>query len=134
MRIPASLRKEAKQNITSKDPGPDGPALISPQLPARRAYSSERGVEFTLDSKWNDGMMESWESKTDDGLIINFDPYHLYKKRSHSAKRGSSVFQHSSIPSFHDICSHHSQFSLTWPSFRPVGRAYSPEGGPDFHC
>ena len=37
-----------------KNPSPEGP----PQLPARRAYSSERGVEFTLDSKWNNGMME----------------------------------------------------------------------------
>ena len=39
----------------------------------------------------------------------------LNKNRSHSAKRGSSVFQHSSIPSFQAICSRHSQFSLTWP-------------------
>ena len=34
--------------------------MISPQLPARRAYSSERGVEFTIDSEWNIGMLEYW--------------------------------------------------------------------------
>jgi len=42
----------------SKDPGPEDAALISPQLPARRAYSAERGVEFILDSQWNIGMVE----------------------------------------------------------------------------
>jgi len=57
-------------------------------------------------------MMEYWESKADDGLILYSDPCHPYKNRSHSAKRGSSVFHHSSIPSFHGICSRHSQFSL----------------------
>jgi len=44
--------------LERKDPGPEDPALISPQLPARRAYSSERGVKFTLESQWNNGMME----------------------------------------------------------------------------
>ena len=49
-----------------KDPGPEDPALVSPQLPAPlparrayrpegRAYSSERAMEFTLDSGWNVG-------------------------------------------------------------------------------
>jgi hypothetical protein len=33
---------------------------------------------------WNGGIMEYWESKTDDGLILNSDPCHLYKIRSHS--------------------------------------------------
>jgi hypothetical protein len=64
----------------SKDPDPEGPALISPQLPAprparrpepygseSRAYSSERGVEFTLDSEWNNGILES---KADGSLIL----------------------------------------------------------------
>jgi hypothetical protein len=35
---------------------------------------------------WNGGIMEYWESKTDDGLILNSDPCQLYKIRSHSAK------------------------------------------------
>ncbi len=54
-------------------------------------------MEFTLGSEWNDGMMEwwnigIWESKTDDGLIVNSDSCHLYKIRSLSAKRGASAF------------------------------------------
>ena len=31
---------------------------IRAQLPARKAYSPEGGVEFTLDSEWNIGMVE----------------------------------------------------------------------------
>jgi len=42
-----------------KNPGPRDPALVSPQLPALRAYSSESGVEVTLDSEWNDGTANS---------------------------------------------------------------------------
>ena len=60
---------DEKTQTISKDPGPEGLALISPQLPAplpaRRAYrpegiaySSERGVEFTLYSEWNNAMVE----------------------------------------------------------------------------
>ena len=50
---------------------------------------------------WSYGMMEFWVSNADDGLILSSDPRQPYKVRSHSAKRGSSVFQYSSIPSFH---------------------------------
>ena len=42
--------------------------------------------------------MEYWESKTDDGLILNSDPCHLYKIRSHSAKPSVPAFQYSIIP------------------------------------
>ena len=52
----------------SKDPGPEGPALVCPG-----------GVCFNpngLVESWNDGMMEFWESKADDGLILSFDPCH----------------------------------------------------------
>jgi hypothetical protein len=65
-----SIKKEVLSRII-RDPGIVDPALISPQLPAppparrpqpygseSRAYSSEREVEFTLDSEWNDGMTE----------------------------------------------------------------------------
>ncbi len=43
-------RPELEKNLANliKNPGPEGPALISPQLPARRAYSSERGVELAI--------------------------------------------------------------------------------------
>jgi len=34
---------------SSKDPGPEDPALFHP-----------RGVEFALDSEWNNGMVEKW--------------------------------------------------------------------------
>jgi hypothetical protein len=69
--------------------------LISPQLPAHRAYSSERGMEFILDFEWNDGILEEWVSKTDDGLNLNSDPCHLYKKRSNSAKPSIPLLHHS---------------------------------------
>jgi hypothetical protein len=59
-------------------------------------------VEFTLDSQWNIadppeeewnvGIMEYWEYKADDGLILQTDPGRSYKKRSRSTKP--------SIPSF----------------------------------
>jgi hypothetical protein len=42
---------------------------------------------------WNSGKMEYWGSKADDGLILLSDQCPLYKNRSHSTKRGSSVFQ-----------------------------------------
>jgi hypothetical protein len=42
--------------------------------------------------------MEYWESKSDDGLILNSDPCHLYKIRSHSAKPSVPAFQYSIIP------------------------------------
>jgi len=47
---------------------------------------------------WNDGMMEFWESKADDGLILSFDPCHPYKIRSYSAKPIIPTFQYSIIP------------------------------------
>jgi hypothetical protein len=55
-------------------------------------------------------MVEKWnidysELKMDDGLILFSSPYHPDKNRSHSAKRGSSVSHHSSIPSFHPAAS-----------------------------
>jgi hypothetical protein len=53
-------------------------------------------------------MLEKWNiefsgSKADDGLILFSDQDHLYQIRSHSAKRGSSVFQHSIIPVFQQV-------------------------------
>jgi hypothetical protein len=82
----------------SKDPVPEAPTLISPQLPARRAYSSERGVEFALDSGWNGGIMEYWKSKTDDDQILNSVPCHPHKNRSHSAIPIIPTLQYSIIP------------------------------------
>jgi len=52
---------------------------------------------------WNSGKMEYWVSKTDDGQILISGQCHQYKIRSHSAKRGTSVFQHSIVPVFHGI-------------------------------
>jgi len=52
------MRNQADRQADSKDPDPENLALISPQLPARRDYSSERGVKFTFDSEWNDEMVE----------------------------------------------------------------------------
>jgi hypothetical protein len=63
-----AARSLPSDTIHSKDP--EDPALNSPQLPAPlparrasrpegRAYSSERGVEFTLDSKWHAGMKDT---------------------------------------------------------------------------
>jgi len=43
-------------------------------------------------------MMEFWESKADDGLILSSDPCHPYKNRSHSAKYSIPTFQYSIIP------------------------------------
>ena len=62
--------------------------------------------------------MEYWELKVDDGLIFYSDLYHLYKNRFHSSKRGSSVFQPSSIPSFQGVFSRYSQFSNLAPMTR----------------
>jgi hypothetical protein len=53
--------------------------------------------------QWNGGTMELGVSKADYGLILFSEPCHLDKNRYHSAKRVSSVFHHSSIPSFHGI-------------------------------
>jgi hypothetical protein len=72
--------------------------------------------------QWNGGKMEYWVSKVDDGLILFSDERLLYKNRSHSAKRGSSVFQHSIIPVLHGIRWRQSRLSLTWPK------------GPGFQC
>jgi hypothetical protein len=48
--------------------------------------------------EWNGGRMEYWESKTDDGLILNSDPCRPYKNRSHSSKPSIPTFQYSIIP------------------------------------
>jgi hypothetical protein len=58
----------------NKNPGPEGPALISPQ-----GWS----VEFTLEPGWNNGIskirilrsgkMEYWELNTDEDLTLNSD-------------------------------------------------------------
>ena len=62
--------------------------------------------------------MEYWESKADEGLII-------FLIRAINIRSDlillNPLFQHASIPSFCYVGSRHSQFSLTWPSFRPVG-------------
>jgi len=56
------IRKWSKIIEARKDPGPEGPALISP----RRG-----GVYLRLRMEyWNGGIMEYWESKADDGLIL----------------------------------------------------------------
>jgi hypothetical protein len=44
---------------------------------------------------WNNGILGI---ETDDGLILNSDPCHLYKIRSHSAKPSIPTFQYSIIP------------------------------------
>jgi hypothetical protein len=77
--------------------------------PARRAYGSERKLEY-------------WELKTDDGLILFSDPCHSAKNRSHSAKPSVPSFQYSIIPSRSKRDLRHSQSSLTWPK------------GPGFQC
>ena len=42
--------------------------------------------------------MECWESKTDDGLILNSGSCYHYKIRSHSAKPNIPTIQYSIIP------------------------------------
>ena len=42
--------------------------------------------------------MEYWESKTDDGLILNSGPCYHYKIRSRSAKPNIPTIQYSIIP------------------------------------
>ena len=42
--------------------------------------------------------MEYWESKTDDGLILNSGPYYHDKIRSRSAKPNILTIQYSIIP------------------------------------
>jgi hypothetical protein len=59
-RISDPLMSIAKLN--SKDPGPEDPALVSPQ---------RGGVYLKLRvEEWNGGRMEYWESKAEDGLIL----------------------------------------------------------------
>ncbi len=101
--------------------------MVSPQLPARRAYSSERGVEFALDSGWNDGIMEYWVLKTDEGLILKFNPGH-YKIRSHSAKPIIPTLQYSIIP----VHSRTAQRIISDPR-KEYGINDWP-GGPGFQC
>jgi hypothetical protein len=47
---------------------------------------------------WNNGIMEYWESKADDDLILYSEPYHPYKIRSHSTKPIIPTLQYSIIP------------------------------------
>ena len=50
-------------------------AFTSPQLPARRAYSSERGAVLAVRQpmeQWNEGKMEYWRSKVDVCLFFYF--------------------------------------------------------------
>ncbi|CAB1081954.1 hypothetical protein D1AOALGA4SA_9594, partial [Olavius algarvensis Delta 1 endosymbiont] len=42
--------------------------------------------------------MEYWEYKADGGLILQTDPCHFYKDRSHSTKPSIPAFQYSIIP------------------------------------
>ena len=42
--------------------------------------------------------MEYWESKTDDGLILNSGPCYHHKIRSHSAKPNIPTIHYSIIP------------------------------------
>jgi hypothetical protein len=77
-------------DYTSKDPGPEDPALISPQ---------RGGVYLRLRMEyWNGGIMEYWESKADDSLILYSAPCHPNKNRSNSAKPSIPTFQYSIIP------------------------------------
>jgi len=48
--------------------------------------------------EWNDGVMEYWESKADDGLILWTDPCLPYKNRSQSINPRIPAFQYSIIP------------------------------------
>jgi len=59
-------------------------------------------------SLWNNGMVEQWNfeysvAKADYGPILFSEPCHSDKNRYHSAKRASSIFHHSGIPSFHSV-------------------------------
>ena len=116
----------------SNDPGPENPALIAPQppapLPARRACSSERGVELILNSGWNGGIMEYRESKTDISQILVSDPCHHHKIRFHSAKPIIQILQYSIIP----LSRVTAQPIFSDPAQLPARRAYSPEGKPGF--
>jgi len=47
---------------------------------------------------WNGGILEYWESKADDGLILFTDPCHPYKNRSRSINPSIPSFQYSIIP------------------------------------
>jgi hypothetical protein len=85
--------------------------------------------------------MEYWESKTDDGLILNSDPCHLYKIRSHFTKLSVPAFQYSIIPGhrftaqpiFSDLALRGvGSYSYEPEAQLPARRAYSPEGGPGF--
>jgi len=44
---------------------------------------------------WNGGILGYWESKADDGLILNSDPSHLYKNESRSTEPSIPAFQYS---------------------------------------
>jgi hypothetical protein len=71
-KVKAMTKVEGGMHARSKDPGPEDLAFISPQLPARRAYSSERGVKFTLNSEWNDGMVEKWNIGYQKRMMVIF--------------------------------------------------------------
>ena len=59
--------------------------------------------------------MEYWKYKADDGLILQTDPCHPYKNRSHSAKPSIPALQYSIIPLPLAAESRHSRLALTWP-------------------
>ena len=104
-----------------KNPGSESPVLVRKgfRLRFQPGGLTGRRVEPTARREgcaWgprDSGKMEYWESKADIGLILHSDPCRSFKNRSHSAKRWSSVFQQSSVPSFHGIWLRHSQSSLT---------------------
>jgi len=56
--------------------------------------------------------MEYWVSKTEKGLFFS-DPSLAYKKDRIPL---NPVFHHSNVPSFHGVCSWHSQSFLNWLS------------------
>ena len=54
-----NLAHDSEDEAESKDPGPEGPALISPQ----------RGGVY-LDSEWNDGMVELWNIGNQNRMMV----------------------------------------------------------------
>ena len=79
------LRNTATEN--GKDPGPQNPALISPNR-----------VESALNSSGNGGIMEFWVSKADDGQKLDSLPCHPHKNRSHSINPNIPTLQYSINP------------------------------------
>ncbi|CAB1081105.1 hypothetical protein D1AOALGA4SA_8764 [Olavius algarvensis Delta 1 endosymbiont] len=77
--------------------------------------SSQRGGVYHRipTEQWNGGRMEYWEYKADGGLILQTDPCHFYKDRSHSTKPNIPAFQYSIIPLPFAADSRHSRLALT---------------------